>query len=114
MSTTASASSNHRRVDMRLCPVMTSIHWGNRLRLFATWGRRKDKLQVADSHCAALDNAQTCFTEYGDDFGEADVTMTVKMSNNASPLCRGSSEIDGQHSAARLQHSFNLGGALAS
>src|SRR5438067_4356043 len=100
MSTTASTSNNHRRVDMRLCPVMTSIHWRNGSRSLTAWGLRENKLQVADSHCAALDNAQTCFAEDGDHFGEADVTMTVKMGDDAPLLCRGSSEIDGQHSAA--------------
>src|SRR6266496_105232 len=76
---------------------MSSIHWLNVSRLLAAWGRRKDKLQVTDSHRAALDNAQTCFAEDGDDFDETDVTMTVKMSDDASLLRRGSSEIDGQH-----------------
>src|SRR6266702_6295904 len=114
MSTAASGNSNHRRVSMGLCPVMTSNRWSQLPRLLAAWGLREDKLQVADSRCAALDNVQTCLIEDGDDFGKIDVTMTVKMSNNAFLLCQGSSEIDGQHSAARLQHSFNLGGALAS
>src|SRR6266568_7428615 len=113
MSTTAKASSNHRRVRTRLCPVMSSIHWRNGPRLLAAWGRREDKLQVADSRRAALDNAQTCFAEDGFDFGETDVTMTVKMSDDASLLRRGGSEIDGQHSAAGLEHSSNLGSALA-
>src|SRR6266568_4720414 len=112
MSTTASASSNHRRVRTRLCPVMSSIHWRNGPRLLAAWGCREYKLQVADSHCAALDNAQTCFAEDGDDFSETDVTMTVKMGDDAS-LRRGGSEVDRQYSAAGLQHSSNLGGALA-
>jgi len=92
---------------------MISIHWRNGPRLLAAWGRREDKLQVTDSHCAALDNAQTCLTEDGNDFGETDVTMAVKMSDDASLLRRGSSEVDGQLSAAELQHSSNLGGALA-
>jgi hypothetical protein len=74
---------------------MTSILRRNWPRLLAAWGRREHKLQVADSHRAALAYAQTCFAEDGDDFGKADVTMTVKMSNNTSFLCRGSSEIDG-------------------
>jgi hypothetical protein len=52
--------------------------------------RREYKLEVADSHRAALDNARTCFIKDGDDFSETDVTMTVKMSNNASlPLWAG-------------------------
>src|SRR6266568_6210721 len=113
MSTTASTSNNHRRVSMRLCPIMSSIHWRNGPRLLAAWGRSEDKLQVADSYRAALDNAKTCFAEDGVDFGEADVTMTVKMSDDACLLRRGGSEIDGQHSAAGLQHSSNFGGALA-
>jgi hypothetical protein len=96
-----------------LCPVMTSIHWRNGLRSLAAWGLREDKLQVADSHCTALDNAQTCFAKDGFDFGETDVTMTMKMSDDASLLRRGGSEIDGQHPAAGLEHSSNLGSALA-
>jgi hypothetical protein len=92
---------------------MAPIRWPQWPKSLAAWSRREYKLQVADSHRTALDNAQTCFTEDGDDFGEADVTMTVKMGNNASPLCRGRSEIDGQHSAAGLQHSSHLAGALA-
>src|SRR6266568_2613075 len=39
--------------------------------------------------------------------------MTVKMSDDASLLRRGGSEIDGQHPAAGLEHSSNLGSALA-
>ena len=109
----ARASSNHGRVNMRLCPVMASIHWRNGPELLAAWGRREDKLQIADSYCATLENVQTCLTEDSDDFGKTDVTMTVKMSDDASLLRRGGPEIDGQHSAAGLQHSSNLGSALA-
>ena len=57
-------------------------------------------------------HVETCLAEDGDDFGKTDVTMTVKMSDDASLLRRGGSEIDGQHSAAGLQHSSNLGGTL--
>ena len=92
--------------------MLQAIKWRNGPRLLAAWCRRQDKLQVAGSRCAALDNVQTCLTEDGDDFGKTDVTMTVKMSDDASLLRRGGSEIDGQHSAAGLQHSSNLGGAL--
>ncbi len=92
---------------------MVSIRWPQWPRLLTAWGRGKYKLQITDSHCAALFYAQTGTTENGDDFGKADVTMTVKMSNDASLLCRGSSEIDGKHSAAGLEDSSNLGGTLA-
>jgi hypothetical protein len=92
---------------------MISIHWRNGLESLAAWGLREDKLQVADFHSTALDNAQACFAEDGDDFCEADVTVTVKMSDDASLLRRGVSEIDGQHSAPGLQHSSNFSGTLA-
>src|SRR5260370_42600082 len=81
---------------MRLCPFIAPIRWPQWPRLLAAWGRREYKLQVADSHGAALDNAQACFTEDGDDLGEADVTVAVKGGNNASPLWWGCFEIDGQ------------------
>src|SRR5579863_7951742 len=112
MSATATTTSNQGRARKRLCSIMVPIHCPQWPRLHTAWGRREHKLQIADSHCAAFDNTHTCFIEDGDDLSETDVTMTVKMSNNASPLCRGCAEIDGQHSAARLQNSSNLGSAL--
>src|SRR5258708_30687134 len=113
MSTKAPTSSMEGRVSRRLYPFMATIRWPQWPKSLAAWSRRECKLQIADSHRAALDNVQTYFTEDGDDFGEADVTMAVKVGNNASPFCRRRPEIDGQHSTAGLQHSSNLAGALA-
>ena len=41
------------------------------------------------------------------------MTVAVEMRNNAPLLCRGCTEIDGQHSAVGLQHSSYLDCALA-
>src|ERR1700750_3027359 len=113
MSTTTPKSSIQERANMRLYPFMVPIPSPRSRKLPTAWGLREHKRQVANSYRAATDNAQASFTEDGDDFGKADGAMTVKMSNNASLLCQGSSEIDRQHSATGLQHSSNLASALA-
>ncbi len=109
----ASASSSRDRVNMQLCPVIRSIQGRSYPRLLAAWSLREDKLQAADSHGAALYNAQTVCTEDRSNFGKADVTMTVKMRNHPFLLRRRGYEIDGQHVATGLENSSNLGGALA-
>jgi hypothetical protein len=48
-----------------VCPFKAPIRWPQWPKSLAAWGRREYKLQVANS---ALDNAQTRFTEDGDDF----------------------------------------------
>jgi hypothetical protein len=113
MSMTVPASSIQRRGSQRLSPFTASARWLEWLRLCVAWDLGEYKLQVADSHRAALYDVQTCFTEGGDDFGKADVTMTVKMGNNASPLCQGRPEIDGQHSSTRFQNASYLASALS-
>ncbi len=52
--------------------------------LLATRSHPEDKLQVADSHRSALLNLQARFIEDIDHFGKADMTMPVKMRNDAS------------------------------
>jgi hypothetical protein len=78
---------------------MISIRWPRWPKLLATRSRPEDKAQVSDSDCSALLNPQACFAEDVDHFGKADVTMPMKMRNDAS-FSRGCSEIDSQHSAA--------------
>jgi hypothetical protein len=41
--------------------------------------RRKNKLQVADSHWPALYNVQACFGQKRDEVMEIDITVVVKM-----------------------------------
>src|SRR5260370_29030968 len=113
MSTTTPTSGIQERVGRRLGTFMAPIRWLQWPKSLAAWSRREYKLQVADSHRTALDNAEACFTEDGDDFGQVDVTMAVKVGKNASPFCRRRPEIDGQHPTSGLQHSSNLAGALA-
>jgi hypothetical protein len=74
--------------------------------------RRQNKLQVADSHRAALHTVQARFAQHGDDVAEADMTMAaVKVREKASSfLCP--SEVDRKHSSTRLQNPSHLAGAL--
>jgi hypothetical protein len=108
---TTTTGSTQGRESKPLCPFMASIRWLRWLSLLAAWRRREYILQVADSYRAALDKVQACFSEDGNDFPEADVTMAVKMGNNAS-LRRRRSEVDSQHPAAWLQYPSYLTSAL--
>src|SRR5258708_6914089 len=99
MSATPATSSIQGRGGPRTWFFMISLPWQQWPKLLAPRSHPEDKLQVADSDRSTLLNPQACFAEDIDHFGKADVTMPVKMGNNAS-FSRGCSEIDRQHSAS--------------
>jgi hypothetical protein len=74
----------------------------------AAWSRRKNKLQVADSHGIALDSLQASLGQQGNEVVEIHIAVVVKMIKKAFlPLC-GSREVNGQHSSAGLQNPSHL------
>jgi hypothetical protein len=99
-------------MSQRVCPFMASNLGLQAMWSRATWSQRKNKLQVTDSHCTALESLQPCLGQQSNEVVEIEISVVVKMIKKTFlPLCR-SREVNGQHSAAGFQNPAHFVGTL--